>query len=161
MNKFAVIAAASAFALISAAHAADAPQRQPAADPACPMMSESAGMHHDCMQMSADNAGHGAMMNQPSMGDVHSATGKVVDVKRKPVAISQRAPAIMQVISVTIAHDPVQSLNWPAMTMDFGVESHELASKVKKGDAVRFEFTKRDGDYVITDLHKARGSPAK
>ena len=156
MKKFAVIAAASAFALISTAHAVDAPQRQPADDPACPMMSESAGMRHDCTQMSADNAGHGAMMGQASTGDIHAATGRVVDIKRKPATVGQRTGTVMHVVSLTVAHDPVQSLKWPAMTMDFAVESHELASKVKKGNAVRFEFAKRDGDYVITDLHKSQ-----
>ncbi|MCY1271451.1 Copper binding periplasmic protein CusF [compost metagenome] len=41
--------------------------------------------------------------------------------------------------TVTIAHGPVASLNWPAMTMAFKTTPEQL-SKVKVGDQVQFEF---------------------
>ena len=42
--------------------------------------------------------------------------------------------------SVTIAHDPIKALNWPAMTMPFKVADKALLAKVKVGAKVRFDL---------------------
>ena len=36
--------------------------------------------------------------------------------------------------SVTIAHDPIKALNWPAMTMPFKVADKALLAKVAAGE---------------------------
>ena len=51
---------------------------------------------------------------------------------------------------VTIAHGPVQTLKWPAMTMAFGVRDKALLGKLSSGKKVEFEFVKQGSDYVIT-----------
>jgi len=51
---------------------------------------------------------------------------------------------------VTIAHGPVQTLKWPAMTMAFGVKDKALLGKLSSGKKVEFEFVKQGSDYVIT-----------
>jgi len=57
--------------------------------------------------------------------------------------------------TVTIAHEPVASLKWPAMKMDFVVANAGLVSGIKQGEAVRFEFVERKpGEWVITSLEK-------
>lgn len=43
--------------------------------------------------------------------------------------------------SVTIAHDPIKALNWPAMTMPFKVADKVLLAKVKVGAKVRFDLS--------------------
>lgn len=43
--------------------------------------------------------------------------------------------------SVTIAHDPIKALNWPAMTMPFKVADKALLAKVKVGAKVRFDLS--------------------
>lgn len=42
--------------------------------------------------------------------------------------------------AITIAHEPVQALEWPAMTMTFQAPDANLAS-IRPGDRVAFEFT--------------------
>lgn len=43
--------------------------------------------------------------------------------------------------SVTIDHDPIKALNWPAMTMPFKVADKALLAKVKVGAKVRFDLS--------------------
>ena len=42
--------------------------------------------------------------------------------------------------SVTISHEPVPAIGWPAMTMTFRVADPALARGYRKGDRVRFGF---------------------
>ncbi len=49
---------------------------------------------------------------------------------------------------ITIAHDPVASLKWPAMTMGFKATPDQLAS-VQAGQKVEFEFESKGMDATI------------
>jgi Cu(I)/Ag(I) efflux system protein CusF len=51
---------------------------------------------------------------------------------------------------VTIKHGPVQSMNWPAMSMTFSVPDKPLLDTLRKDRKVDFEFVQRGKDYVIT-----------
>jgi Cu(I)/Ag(I) efflux system membrane fusion protein len=42
--------------------------------------------------------------------------------------------------SVTLSHQPVPALNWPAMTMSFRLADPALAKRLKVGDQVAFAF---------------------
>lgn len=53
---------------------------------------------------------------------------------------------------VTLAHAPVASLNWPAMTMNFRVKDKMLLSKLSDGKKVDVEFVKDGDDYVVTEV---------
>jgi|SRR5687768_2486449 Cu(I)/Ag(I) efflux system periplasmic protein CusF len=53
---------------------------------------------------------------------------------------------------VTLAHDPVKSLKWPAMTMGFTVKDKALIDKLQPGKKVEFEFVQQGKDYVITGV---------
>jgi Cu(I)/Ag(I) efflux system periplasmic protein CusF len=53
---------------------------------------------------------------------------------------------------VTVAHEPVNSLNWPAMTMGFKLKDKALLAKLKEGQKVDFEFMQEGGDYVVTSV---------
>ena len=53
---------------------------------------------------------------------------------------------------VTLAHEPIKSLNWPAMTMGFKVKDKALLDKVKPGDKVEFTLVQAGKDYVITSM---------
>lgn len=52
--------------------------------------------------------------------------------------------------TVTLAHGPVKSLNWPAMTMGFTVKDKTLLDKLSVGKKVDVEIVQQDGNYVIT-----------
>ena len=54
--------------------------------------------------------------------------------------------------TVTIAHGPVESMNWPAMTMTFKVKDKKMLGKVKEGDKVDFSFVQSGKDYTITQV---------
>ncbi len=54
--------------------------------------------------------------------------------------------------TVTLAHGPVKSLGWPAMTMSFAVEDKMLFDKLVPGRKVRFEFVKKADRYVVTNV---------
>lgn len=53
---------------------------------------------------------------------------------------------------VTIQHGPVASMNWPSMTMTFGVKDKSLLDKAKPGAKVDFSFVQSGSDYVITEV---------
>jgi Cu(I)/Ag(I) efflux system protein CusF len=53
---------------------------------------------------------------------------------------------------VTLRHDPIKSLNWPAMTMAFGVKDKAMLDKLAKDRKVEFEFVQQGRQYVITSI---------
>ncbi|PZO52815.1 MAG: efflux RND transporter periplasmic adaptor subunit [Alphaproteobacteria bacterium] len=57
---------------------------------------------------------------------------------------------------VTIAHGPVASLEWPAMTMAFVFERSELARGLAVGETVTFRFRQDGARYVITEIRETR-----
>nr|WP_260851625.1 efflux RND transporter periplasmic adaptor subunit [Denitromonas ohlonensis] len=58
--------------------------------------------------------------------------------------------------SVSMNHDPIPALQWPAMTMDFGLDSADVAKGLLPGEPLRFTFEDRgDGEFVIIKMEKA------
>jgi Cu(I)/Ag(I) efflux system protein CusF len=53
---------------------------------------------------------------------------------------------------VTLRHEPIASLGWPAMTMDFAVEDKRLFSKLIVGKKVQFQFVKQHNSYVVKEV---------
>ncbi len=53
---------------------------------------------------------------------------------------------------VTFAHEPVKSLNWPAMSMGFAVKDKMLLDKLAVGKKVEFEFVKEGKGYAVTSV---------
>lgn len=53
--------------------------------------------------------------------------------------------------SVTISHEAIPSLNWPAMKMGFKV-TPEMSSGLKVGQNIEFEFVMQGRDAVITKI---------
>jgi Cu(I)/Ag(I) efflux system protein CusF len=72
-------------------------------------------------------------------GTVHKATGVVTKVD----AAKNK---------VTIRHEPVQSMKWPAMNMAFTVKDKATLDKLPKDGKVEFEFVQEGKDYVITSV---------
>lgn len=52
--------------------------------------------------------------------------------------------------TVTLAHGPIASLGWPAMTMTFSVKDKQLFNKIKVGRQLAFEFQQQGADNVVT-----------
>lgn len=80
----------------------------------------------------------------------------------KPAVTGHQAQGTLDAInddgSVSITHDPIPSLGWPGMSMDFPLANSSLAQGIKPGSAISFELVERKpGEYVITRL-QARSS---
>jgi Cu(I)/Ag(I) efflux system membrane fusion protein len=57
--------------------------------------------------------------------------------------------------TVTLTHGDIPALQWPAMTMEFGVTSKDLLTGLAPGARVRFEITQREpGEFVVTRIEK-------
>lgn len=54
---------------------------------------------------------------------------------------------------VTIAHQAVEALGWPPMTMTFIVEDKKLLDKLGPGKRIGFEFVKKGNGYLITGVN--------
>ena len=70
---------------------------------------------------------------------VHKGTGVVTSIDRAGG-------------KVTLKHDPIKSLNWPAMTMAFGVKDRAMLDKLAKDKKVEFEFVQQGRQSVITSI---------
>lgn len=53
---------------------------------------------------------------------------------------------------VTLSHQAVKTLNWPAMSMRFSVKDQALLDKLAVGKKIDVEFTQQGSDYVITSV---------
>lgn len=78
------------------------------------------------------------------------------ETAKAPQANAHHATGVVKSVNaskgtVTIAHGPVESLNWPGMTMAFKTDKKTL-EKARPGTKVSFEFEQRGKDYVITSL---------
>jgi Cu/Ag efflux protein CusF len=97
----------------------------------------------------------------PSGSHAQSGGTKDMDTASKPIAGTQAAHTATGVVkkvdaksgAVTLAHDPIKSLNWPAMTMDFRVRDKASLATLKPGQKIEFELVEeKKGSYVISRI---------
>jgi len=92
---------------------------------------------------------------QAALGGMQKADSPVA---AKPVAVGHKAVGVLNAVdqaagTVTISHEPVASLKWPAMKMDFVLANPSLVSGLKPGTTVAIEFVERQpGEWVVTSL---------
>jgi len=79
-------------------------------------------------------------MDKPAADQtIHSTRGKVTKVDGSSGM-------------VTLAHEPVGTLNWPSMTMGFMVMDKALLEKLSVGKTVDFDFVQSGKGYAITSV---------
>ena len=78
-------------------------------------------------------------MGDAKAGETHKGKGVVKSVDPKKGTVS-------------LAHDPIKSMNWSAMTMTFKAKDKAMLENVKPGAKVEFSFEQRGKDYIITEL---------
>ncbi len=54
--------------------------------------------------------------------------------------------------TINLTHEPIKSLTWPKMTMDFKVRDPALLKDLNPGEQVDFDLTKAGGGYQITKI---------
>lgn len=76
----------------------------------------------------------------PQAGAMHEARGRITALRGG---------------DITIAHGPVASLQWPAMTMAFRLERPELARGLSVGEEVVFSFRQQGSVYIVSAIREA------
>lgn len=84
----------------------------------------------------------------------------------KPKTVGHSATGVLEEVyddgNVSITHEPIPALKWPAMTMDFALANPSLAANIKPGSAIEFEIVERgQGEWVITKLQSKEQSHAE
>lgn len=104
----------------------------------CTITAASALVDHSVF--AADNKGMDGMKDMPGMSKPATkritGTGvvKSVDVQKG---------------TVTISHEPIKELNWPAMTMGFKVSNPDLLKQATVGKKVEFALEDRGGPTIV------------
>ncbi|HEV8646804.1 MAG TPA: copper-binding protein [Burkholderiales bacterium] len=76
---------------------------------------------------------------EATVAATHAGHGKVVSVDN-------------QAGTVKLTHDPIKSLKWPKMTMDFKAYDPAMLKDLKPGTQVDFELMKMGGGYHIMKI---------
>jgi Cu(I)/Ag(I) efflux system membrane fusion protein len=91
----------------------------------------------------------GSNANPDKVPVSHTAVGTLDDIDAKAGTL-------------LITHEPVKSLNWPTMTMEFVPSNDAIAKAAKPGDAIAFEFVERKpGEWVVTKIERRGPAGAK
>lgn len=103
-----------------------------------------------------------AMHNMPGMKDhaMPNATAKAQDVQ------IHRGQGIVNAVDIAagklnLTHEPIASLGWKGMTMDFSVKDSETLKNVKPGFKVEFDLEKSGRSYLITRMTSLASSVKK
>ena len=78
-------------------------------------------------------------MNKTDAATTHKGVGVVKDINATDGM-------------VTLVHEPIKSLNWPAMTMGFKVKDKSVIGKIKPGDKVEFTLVQVGKEYLIAGM---------
>lgn len=134
-----------------AAAASDVAPAEPAAASTAADMGMDPAAHQkmaeDAASMGMSAEAHEAM----GMAGAEAKAGAKAEAKGMGVVKSIDAAAG----KVTIAHEPIASLNWPSMTMAFNA-SPELLAAAKEGERVHFEFSQGEGGSTLSVLRPTK-----
>lgn len=91
------------------------------------------------------------------MDDMKDMDMKNMDMGKKsaPSMKTHHAVGVIKALdakasTVTLVHEPVKSLNWPAMTMTFSIKDKMLFDKLAEGKKVEVDLVKEGKNYVVT-----------
>lgn len=86
-----------------------------------------------------------------------AAPGLLASGKHEEPAVTHTAVGIVKKVEpasarITLRHEPIAALGWPAMTMPFAVKDRKILTSVKPEQKVEFEFVQNGGAPVITSI---------
>lgn len=88
--------------------------------------------------------------NMPGMAGMHEAAPADV----QGVGVVKAVDTAKN--TITLQHEAIAAIGWPAMTMPFKVASPELLKHVKVGDKVQFTFRQASTGSTVTAIRPAR-----
>jgi Cu(I)/Ag(I) efflux system membrane fusion protein len=98
------------------------------------------------------------------MGGDAAATAQAGGPRHEPPAeeVAYHATGTVERIgesAITLSHEPIPELKWPAMTMDFAKPPQGLAAGIKPGARVHFQFVQRkDGGFELRSIEPMGGA---
>ncbi len=92
-----------------------------------------------CGAQETSNSNTASPAVQEKTVETHSATGTVTTVSSG---------------DVTIAHEPVATIQWPAMTMTFAADDVAMLQGIKPGDRVSFAFRQSGDGATLASISK-------
>lgn len=111
------------------------------------------GMDMDCTDMKdmkgMDMKACKDMMKDTDSGSKARGASDTGTLHKASAVVKAVDPAMGK---VTLAHEPIKSLKWPAMTMGFSVKDKSLFDKLKVGKQVDVQIAKQGSDYVVTGV---------
>lgn len=139
MKRFAPLSLIAALTISGAAFGQAGDMKGMDMKQGCTDMKDMKGMDMSaCQDMMKEKTSDSAQ-GTPQKGVVHKTSGVVK-------ALDQANG------KVTLAHDQVKTLNWPPMTMSFGVKDESLLEKLVVGKKVDVEFTQQGSNYIISSV---------
>ncbi|MDD5389953.1 MAG: efflux RND transporter periplasmic adaptor subunit [Gallionellaceae bacterium] len=79
--------------------------------------------------------------------EIHTGSGRITKVNA-------------QTGELEIQHEPIPSLDWPGMTMEFEVKDQAILKGLKPGQQVEFDLRNEDGDFPVVAIRpKAAAKP--
>lgn len=140
MKRFAPLSLLAALASSGAAFGQAADMKGMGMKQACMDMKDMKGMDMSaCKDMMKEKAADSKAQGASKNGVVHKTSAVVKGGDRAND-------------KVTLAHNQVKTLQWPPMTMSFGVKDKSLLDKLVVGKKVEVEFTQQGSDYVISSV---------
>lgn len=124
---------------------------------------EKLGMKGTLIVGTPSKPGETVAMDHHKMSKIHDAAMKHEGSEKKAVtADSGLAQGTAKVNAVdaakhtiNVTHDPIKSLGWPKMKMEFSVDSSIDLTTFKTGDAVSFTLKPQgEDDYIVVKLQK-------
>ncbi len=102
-------------------------------------------------------AGFRQMEDPETIGESEPAAAPTVTVTKGRIAAVDPARR-----EATMTHEPIPSLGWPAMTMDFALDESLDASKLVAGNTVEFDFINAGpGVFAIVAVRPVAGETAE
>ncbi len=100
----------------------------------------------------------GGMSTKTPAAEVGRDSSRHVGLKSDLPSVGHQAQGMLEAInadgSVSITHEPIPTLKWPGMTMDFALANPSLVAGIQPGSKITFELVERKQDeWVITKLH--------
>jgi Cu/Ag efflux protein CusF len=95
------------------------------------------------------------------MPAVHAADNEHSDHNTSQGGMGHRAHGVVNSVDakagkVNISHDPIETLKWPKMKMNFQAHDPAMLKDIKPGMTVNFEIQKMGNEYHITSIAPAQ-----
>ena len=95
--------------------------------------------------------------SSPAAGEATAAVASPqAAAPAKAAEVTQQGHGILRAhggTTATIAHEPIEALGWPAMTMDFALANSSVGGGIAPGSAIDFGMVERaPGDWVVVSM---------